>query len=164
MSSSDSHGGTNYLSIGMNFIPRLGGFFLIPVLILSAVVFHGCDTTEESDPGPAGNWVTVFVRDETGGTHADVRIELDLGQNKKSGYSVYWNEQFASGFDGGWSLKGDSLYLTATVCYKGDSTGIQLINNCDEDFPARVLAMFWNGATMSIPITGGRATFTRRVE
>lgn len=133
-------------------------------MILSAALFHGCDSTDSDSGDPAGKWTTTFVRDVPGEAHGDVRITLDLGQDKKSGYSVYWNGQFSSGFDGGWSLKEDSLYLTATVCYKGDPTGAQSINNCDEDFPARVLAMFWNGSEMSIPIQEGRATFKRRAE
>ncbi len=51
---------------------------------------------------------------------------------------------------GGWALKGGNLDLTAILCYKGDSAGVQSRNDCSEDMADPTMNLRWDGRNISI--------------
>jgi hypothetical protein len=131
-----------------------------------AALLAGCNTDPDSPPGPAGRWEATFtVPAKASGPMNLVRLDVQLGADRKSVYSSFWNGLYASGFEGGWALEHDSvLIVTATRCYKGDSTGTQSANDCAEDLPAGFLEMGWDGATVFQSQAGRKIIFHRKTE
>ncbi len=135
--------------------------------LLCALLLVSCNTTDSGSGGGeaalVGKWEASFNRViPSQGINTAVTLKIELGQDRKSSYEMDWNGKYASGFAGGWSLSADTLFLTATRCFKADSSGAQAINNCDEDLPSRILKLNWDGSVISAGQDTARVVFRKK--
>lgn len=122
--------------------------------ILCALLLAACDKAERGPAGPEsdliGDWQASITQANPPGTPTTVRYVLELGSDKKSVFEMFWNGNYAMGFEGGWALNGDDVELTAIICYKGDASGVQTRNECSEDMAVPTKNVHWDGRNISI--------------
>lgn len=131
--------------------------------LLCALLFAACDTadpgSEPTESGLVGDWQASLTRTGDSGTPVYIRYTLELGSDKKTVFEMFVNGYYAMGFEGGWDLKGDKVELTAIRCYKGDSTGVQTLDDCGDGTAIPTRDVSWDGRNISIPVDGGSLVF-----
>jgi hypothetical protein len=159
MCSVSSYGRTSYIFRGMRHIRTLAR------LLVAASLLTACGTSDPDADDPLGKWEATIHPDPVAHPDFAYRLTLDLERNgtHTSRYFVPDSStKPASGFDGGWTLKGDSLTLTAIECFSADTAGVQAVIDCAMLLPSRGLRMIWNGVVISLGADTTRFVFHRR--
>jgi hypothetical protein len=141
--------------------------FTIRRTFLCALLFAACDTadpgSEATESGLVGDWQASLTRSGGSGAPIYARYTLEMGSDKKTVFEMFLNGYYAMGFEGGWDLKGDKVELTAIRCYKGDTTGVQTLDECGDDMAIPTRDVRWDGRNITIPADAGTLVFQKVV-
>lgn len=139
--------------------------FSIRKSLLCALLLAACDTadpgSEATESGLVGDWQASLTRTGDSGAPSYFRYTLEMGSDKKTVFEMFLNGYYAMGFEGGWDLKGDKVELTAIRCYKGDSTGVQTLEDCGDGLAIPTRDVRWDGRNITIPVDAGTLVFRK---